>query len=225
MATVPSSGAHPAARRGRLYAGVAVLLLALAAAYFLWPRTAHLREFDPDRVAQLETRMWRSYYEKRYAALLVDLYALSRDEYGFSPADSLGIAWYAARAAQTFQPTRSRAEAQGARPLLEHYFRLIEARGGETFDVHEAARLELDWWQLRRENALPAEHGAAIARVSALLFGADNAEIDRAGRLRAEMMRYRDERGDGRMQEGDWAHIERELARSYQALHDGIAIR
>ena len=35
--------------------------------------------------------MWRSYYEQRYAALLVDLYALNRDEYGFSPADSLAI--------------------------------------------------------------------------------------------------------------------------------------
>ena len=62
--------------------------------------------------------MWRSYYEQRYAALLVDLYALNRDEYDFSPADSLAIAWYAARAAQTFQPTRSRAEAQKALPML-----------------------------------------------------------------------------------------------------------
>jgi len=228
MATVPAPGARPTTTGRRWFAsgvGVVLLLLVLASAYVFWPRTAHLRDFDPDRVAQLETRMWRSYYEKRYAALLADLYTLSRDEYGFSPADSLGIGWYAARAAQTFQPTRSRAEAQQALPLLQRYFALLAARGGETFDVHEAARLELDWWQLRREDARPAEYGAVIARVSALLFGADNVEIASAGRLRAEMMAYRDQRDGGKMQEADWAHIERELARSYRALHEGIAIR
>jgi hypothetical protein len=31
------------------------------------------------------------------------------------------------------------------------------------------------------------------------------------------MMSYRDQRRDGRMQESDWAHVESELARSYEA--------
>jgi hypothetical protein len=205
--------------------GLVALLVIVSAAYVFWPRTANLREFDAERVAQLETRMWRSYYEQRYVLLLLDLYALSRDEYGFSPRDSLAIAWYAARAARTFQPTRSRAEAQQALPLLERYFAVIRAHGGETFDVREAARLELDWWQLRRENSMPAEYGQVIARVTAVLFGANNPDVERAGRLRAEMMTYRDERREGRMQQADWAHIERELANSYRALHAGIVRR
>jgi len=205
-------------------AGIGALLLALGA-YAFWPRPAHLREFDAQRVARLETRMWRSYYEHRYAALLADLYSLSRDEYGFSPADSLAIAWYAARAAQAFQPTRSRAEAQVALPLLEHYYGVLRARGGETFDVQEAARTELDWWQLRRENSVPAEYGSVIASTSQIVFHADNADLRRAGLLRAEMMTFRDEHREGAMQEADWTHIEQELARSYQALHAGIAAR
>jgi hypothetical protein len=107
-------------------------LLALGfSAYVFWPRVAHLHAFDPTRVAQLETRMWRSYYEQRYAALLVDPYALNREEYAFSPADSLAIAWHAARAAQTFQPTRSRAEAHKALPMLERYYAVLCERGGE----------------------------------------------------------------------------------------------
>ena len=194
----------------------------MLSAYVLWPRTAHLRAFDPTRVAQIETRMWRSYYEQRYAALLVDLYALNRDQYGFSPADSLAIAWYAAGAAHTFQPTRSRAQAQQALPMLERYYAVLRERGGEAFDAREAARLELDWWQLRRENAQASEYGAVIARTTSAIFHADNAEVRRAGLLRAEMMRYRDERGDGRMRESDWAHVESELMHSYQALHAGI---
>jgi hypothetical protein len=176
------------------------LLLLAFSAYVFWPRPAHLRAFDPTRVAQLETRMWRSYYGQRYAALLVDLYALNRDEYGFSPADSLTIGWYAARAAQAFQPTRSRTEAQKALPLLERYYAVLREHGGETFDAREAALLELDWWQLRRENAQPPEYGSVIARTTSVVFQTDNAALRRAGLLRAEAMRYRDERGDGRMQ-------------------------
>ncbi|HUL66732.1 MAG TPA: hypothetical protein VLW55_19190 [Burkholderiaceae bacterium] len=208
--------------RSRIF-WLAALLVVCLAAYVLWPRTAHLRDFDASRVAQLETRMWRSYYEKHYVALLVDLYGLSRDQYGFSPADSLAIAWYAARAAKAFQPTTSRAEAQKALPLLERYFAVIREHGGETFDTQEAARVELDWWQLRRENSVPADYGRVIAQVTTLLYHADNADVARAGRLRAEMMTYRDERRDDAMKEADWLHIERELERSYRALHDGIA--
>ena len=59
--------------------------------------------------------------------------------------------------------------------------------------------------------------------MTTLLFHADNADVARAGRLRAEMMTYRDGRRDGAMKEADWAHIERELEHSYRALHDGIA--
>ena len=202
---------------------VAALVALVLAAYALWPRAAHLRTFDPAAVARLETHMWRAYYEQRYAALLIDLYALSRDQYGFSPADSLAIAWYAARAAQTFQPTRSRAEARSALPLLERYFAVLRERGGETFDVYQAALAELEWWQLRRENATPAEYGAVIARTSAIVFGRENEDLRTAARLRAEMMPFRDTRRDGRVQEDDWRHIERELVKSYEALRAGLS--
>lgn len=226
MAGTPSPGSSSTRSKAgfapRLL-GLFALLVLGCAAYGLWPRAAHLRSFDPVEVARLETRMWRSYYEQRYVALVADLYELSREQYGFSPTDSIAIAWYAARAAQTFQPTRGRAEAQKALPLLERYFAVLRRHGGENFDVVEAARIELDWWQLRRENSLPAQYGSVIARTTAVVFRADNADIRRAGLLRAEMMTYRDQRRDGRMQASDWAHIESELARSYAALRAGIA--
>lgn len=213
-------------RRYRLWIVATAALLALGVAvYALWPRPADLRAFDPASVARIETRMWRNYYEERFPALVADLYALGREQYGFSPADSVAIAWYAARAAEIFQPTKSRAEAQQALPLLEQYYALLRALGGETFDAREAARLELDWWQLRREGARSPQYGLVIAQATSVVFHADNDDVKRAGLLRAEMMAYRDARDDGRMQAADWAHIEDELTRSYQALHAGIAGR
>lgn len=47
------------------------------AAVDLWgPRTTNLRQFDPDDVAQRETEMWRSYYDRqriRMSAEMADL--------------------------------------------------------------------------------------------------------------------------------------------------------
>jgi hypothetical protein len=45
------------------------------------PRTAHLREFDPDEVARLETGMWRSYYDKQRVRLFNQLSELLRTQY------------------------------------------------------------------------------------------------------------------------------------------------
>jgi hypothetical protein len=191
-------------------------------AYVGWPRRAHLREFDAAAVARLETTMWRNYYDGEYAALFANLYRLNREQYDFSPWDSLRIALYAARAAQAFQPTRSRVEAQSALPALEHYFTCIREHGGETFNPSEAARLELDWWQLRREDATPVQYGPAIARVTEAVFGVSNPDTERSALVRAEMMDYRDARGDGRMREDDWKLIEQGLLRSYESLELGL---
>ena len=212
----------------RQHARTAVLWIvgsgAACALYVCWPRNAHLREFDPIRVAQLETGMWRSYYEHHYAALARDLYRLSRDEYGFSPCDSIAIAWDAARAAQLFQGTRSRGEAQRALPSLMKYYQALRAHGGETFDIRNAARLELEWWQQRREHVPPSTYGLVIAQNDTTIFHVDNADVRRAGLLRAAAMRYRDEHGSAEMREADWNYISAELGQSYGALLVGVSV-
>jgi len=58
------------------------------------------------------------------------------------------------------------------------YFSLLRDRAGEDFDPDKAARLELDWWQLRRESATPAQYGAVVAQVTQELFHAHNPSIE-----------------------------------------------
>jgi hypothetical protein len=52
-------------RTRKIVVRVIALMLALLICGVLYdlyfPRTTHLREFDPDEVARLETAMWRSY--------------------------------------------------------------------------------------------------------------------------------------------------------------------
>jgi len=64
---------------------VIVLVLALLICVVLYdlyfPRTTHMREFDPDEVARLETAMWRSYYDKQRLRLFNELSELLRTQY------------------------------------------------------------------------------------------------------------------------------------------------
>jgi hypothetical protein len=200
-----------------------LLLLALAGAgYALWPRKGDLRNFDADGVARLETGMWRDYYARDYKALAAKLYSLYRVQYHFSPADSAQLAYHSGKAAQLFQPTSSRAEAQVALPLLVTYYSLLRDRSGENFDANEAARLELDWWQMRREGATFEQYGHVVAQVDEELFKVHNEYIQKSAQLRAAMMQYRDVRRDGGMQQADWDHIEQNLIESYRELRAGV---
>ncbi|MES1148760.1 MAG: hypothetical protein ABUL53_06205 [Bradyrhizobium guangdongense] len=188
---------------------------ALILAYAAVPRRADLRAFDPAGMARLETAMWRDYYDKRYGALFYHLYESTRTQFGFSPLTSLQIAFAAADAARLFQPTRSRAEADAALPPLIVYYRDLASAAPVDFDVEEAARLELDWWQARREAVGPQAYGLTIARVTALTYG------KQFGTLRAEAMALRDARGAG-ITDADWADIEVLLGKAYQALKASV---
>jgi hypothetical protein len=196
-----------------------VVALVLGAAFAAWPRQADLGGFEPAEMARLETAMWRDYYDKRYPALFYHLYALSRTQFGFSPLDSVRIALAAAQAAKAFQPTRSREAANAALPPLVTYYRLLASAVPGGFDAEEAARLELDWWQARRESIGPQQYGVTVARVAAITYGkpADEPSLLVSGIGRAEAMAFRDARGQA-MTDADWSEIERRLRRAYQSL-------
>ena len=196
---------------------------ALVAAYAVIPRHADLRAFDPAEMARLETAMWRDYYDKRYGALFYHLYESTRTQFGFSPLQSLHVAFSAAEAARTFQPTRSRREADAALPALVAYYRNFAPAAPVAFDVEEAARLELDWWQARREAVAPRDYGLTIARVAALTYGraADDTGIRQFGIARAEAMAFRDARGEA-ITDADWMRIEYQLGEAYRTLKASI---
>jgi hypothetical protein len=198
-------------------------VIAAAGIYLCWPRKADLRAFDPAEMARLETAMWRDYYEKHYPRLFYHLYELSRTQFGFSPLDSFRIALSAAEAAKTFQPTRSRAEADAALQQLVTYYRLLQPAAPAAFDVNETARFELDWWQARREKIGPKDYGRTVAEVAALTY--DKSRNDptmlESGIVRAEAMAYRDAHG-GAMTEADWTDIQTQLLRAYRLLKAGV---
>jgi hypothetical protein len=206
----------------RIVLGLAILVAA-GVAYACWPRQADLRTFDPAEMARLETAMWRDYYEKHYPQLFYHLYESSRTQFGFSPLASVRISLSAALAAKTFQPTRSRGEAEAAIPYLVTYYELLR-KASATFDAREVASRELDWWQARREAQPPRVYGVSVAEVAAPTYGkaADDPALLAFGMGRAEAMAYRDARGQT-ITAQDWTNIETRLRAAYEQLRAAIS--
>src|SRR2546423_170520 len=106
----------------RILAAVLVLLIGGALYDLFYPRTTHLREFDPSEVARLETAMWRSYYEKQRVRLFNQLTQLLRSQYHMMPVKSNLVAYYASHAAFVFKDGKDRADYEKALPDLIKFY-------------------------------------------------------------------------------------------------------
>jgi hypothetical protein len=199
--------------------GLAVLAWVLYDLYA--PRTAHLREFDPDEVARLETAMWRSYYEKEHLRLFRQLSELLRAQFDMPLVRSNQVAYYAANAARVFQTGKQRSDYEQALPDLIKFYQSLRKISDIQFDVDRAAHLELEWWIIHRERAkhAPGDLEHALAELQAEIYRIPIERLQEHGRLRAEAMRIRDTKADlGEVSEADWAKIDELLHQSWRSL-------
>src|SRR5438876_3705617 len=208
---------------------VIALILALvicAVLYDLfWPRTAHMREFDPDEVARLETLMWRSYYEKQRVRLFNQATELLRTQYHMTPVKSNLVAYYAANAAFVFKEGKERSDYEKALPDLIKFYSAMRKMSDIPFDVDRAAQLELEWWIIHRQRAQHAQGDLdrALAELQAELYRVPVERVMEHGRLRAEAMTIRDTKAETTgVTEEDWAKINELLRQSWRSLAQAV---
>ena len=217
-------GAKKKSRKKRVLLICALVLFAISAwvLYDLYaPRTAHLREFDADEVARLETAMWRSYYEKERVQLFNQLSKLLRTQYDMPLVRSNQVAYYAANAAFVFKKGKQRSDYEEALPDLAKFYHSLRNMSDIPFDADRAARLELEWWIIHRERAKhpPGDLAHALAELQAEIYGVPIERLREHGRLRAEAMTIRDTKADaGDVTEADWAKIDELLHQSWRSL-------
>jgi len=212
-------------RTRRIIVRAVALLLILLIGWVLfdlyYPRTSHLREFDPDEVARLETAMWRSYYDKRQARLFNQLTELLRTQYHMPFVRSNKVAYYAANAAFVFKRGKQRSDYEQALPDLIKFYSEIRKVSDIPFDVDRVARLELEWWIIHRQRAqhAPGDLERALAELQAEIYRVPADRLMEHGRLRAEAMTIRDTKAEqGGVTEADWAKINDLLRQSWRSL-------
>ncbi len=199
--------------------------LVLFMAWLFIPRAVNPQGFDPAEMARVETRMWRAYYAKDYVDLTFSVWSVTRSQFGGSPWTGLRIAYDAAHAARVFQRSTSREEAGKALPALEAYYTLLQSQTGIPFDPKVAAELELEWWQLRREDATTEDITLVLARLYAMVNEKPVDVMLEPARLRVAAMEFRDSHRHTGMTDEDWAQLQDMLLASYQSLKSAIEAR
>ena len=205
----------------RIIAVVLILLVGGVLFDLYYPRTAKLREFDPDEVARLETAMWRSYYEKEHLRLFNQLSELLRTQYHLPPIRSNEVAYYGANAAFIFKQGQERADYEKALPDLKKFYGEIRKISDIPFDVDRVSQLELEWWIVHRQRGQhkPGDLDRALAELQAEIYRVPVEKLMEHGRLRAEAMTIRDTKADqGGVTETDWARIDELLRQSWRSL-------
>src|SRR2546423_513984 len=209
----------------RIIALVLALVICAVLYDLFFPRTTHMREFDPDEVARLETAMWRSYYEKQRVRLFNQMTELLRSQYQMTPVKSNLVAYYAANAAFVFKEGKEPADYEKALPDLIKFYSAVRKMSDISFDVDKAARLELEWWIIHRQRAQhpPGDLEKALAELQAELYRVPVERVMEHGRLRAEAMTVRDTKAETtEVTEADWAKINELLRQSWRSLAQAV---
>jgi hypothetical protein len=207
--------------RPRHWIAAVIALVAAVALYALTAAPAgprSLREFDPDRMADLELRMWQAYYAKENGRLFALLVTMLREQYHYSWLQATREGYHLARAAATFGNARSNYDV--VLPDLERAYATAKSWTGAGVDPAAIARLELDWWVARRTPGRdsPEQVGAIMADEYALLYEAPRPAVLQAAVLRARAGRLRDETA----QNPDWNSVGQLLQESYRSLKTGL---
>lgn len=179
-----------------------------------------LKDFTPDRVATLETQMWKAYYSHQFLRLTVLLLRLFKEQFHANLFVALQLGYYSGKAAAIFRKSGNQIETER---FLKRYYRTLEQHAQESFDVPEAARLELAWWLIHR---YPKKYAKSLATVlaesMAVLYDIAPTKLARYAEHRATAIGFRDEATHIDKIEPDWQKIQRELRLSYSELKDAI---
>lgn len=184
------------------------------------------KEFDPDELARLETRMWKAYYRRQPARLFILLVQALRAQAQVSWLRALRASLLLTRAAAGF--ARSSGDYDRFALDIARGYRVLGLP--DHVDVEAVARHELRWWVVRRERGLAAGEAAgdAISDLYAALYDIPRERVAEAGRLRGMAAEVRD-RGasddpDGSRGAGTayWPEVARLLRDSYRSLRTAL---
>jgi hypothetical protein len=184
-------------------------------------------DFDADRLASLETAMWKAYYRRQPARLLGLLIKATHEQARVSWPRAIFASLLLTKAAVGF--ARSSGDYERFAPDIERGYRALGLP--PEVDLGEVARNELRWWVVRREIGLSAgaAAGDAITATYAALYDVAPERVAEAGRLRGLAAEVRDRGADADPEgakgrgEGYWPEVARLLRDSYRSLHAALA--
>jgi hypothetical protein len=148
-----------------------------------------MRSFDPRVVGALECRTWVTYYRREWRAFLWAAIRVTRHAFGLGWPATLHGAWLVLRANRLWAPYPGN-DPDGARRCMRRFYALVARAHRASFDVDEAARLEVEWWRVHRERQREEGTAEPLVRALAALYAHVYGVERDAVRLAAEQRAY-----------------------------------
>jgi hypothetical protein len=188
-----------------------------------------MRSFDPVRLGRYEADAWVAYYQRRWAVFLRASLGLVREGFGLPGLRTLHGAWLVMRANQAWAPYPDN-DPETARAAMRHFYELVARTSQESFDIDEAARLEINWWRIHRHLQRESSDGSiepltdALAELYAHVYTVPVERVRPAAAHRAEAMRISDAWVEAGAKSGSPAIAEErsELIKGYAQLRAAV---
>lgn len=180
-----------------------------------------IKNFDPLRVAQLETEMWKQYYEHNFLRLQILLYKLLKTQFQSNVVQTLLLAYRSSAAAYFF---RKKDNKDQALKHLQHFYDRVNSISVERFDATLVAQAELDWWmahRYRKSNARTSLLECLQDHMSKL-YDIKRPSVANYAEQRVLAMDIRDKAAHQDKIEPDWSRIEHHLHDAYEQLSAAV---
>jgi hypothetical protein len=186
-----------------------------------------MRQFDPRKVAYYEKENWAAYYQKQWLRLLRVSVGMVRHSFALSTWQAIRAAYLVARAEIAAAPFPDN-DVPLAEAYMRRFYALVKQIHGESFDVNEAARLEVNWWVVHRRLFGQADNQElvdALTDLYATVYTVERRQVCPAAFHRAQAMIYSDRWvNEGRVEPSPLLEqVETELYLSYAALREAVS--
>lgn len=186
-----------------------------------------LTQFNFQKMARLDSDMWRAYYNHQFFKLFLLLIQLMKTQFRFNWFTTLRLAYYSGTAAAYYRIKKHKG-VDNDRVLrkLSRFYKLISSNATETFDYEKAAKLELAWWDIhRRSYKNNAELEQSLADGMAAIYNIPASKLREYAHYRAEAMILPRHEGDSQSTPTDWEAITNMLVKAWESLHATVQKR
>jgi hypothetical protein len=188
-------------------------------------RKSNLRELDFQKVAELDAHMWRSYYNHQFVKMFFQLVRLMRSQLHLTWILTLRLAYYSGIAATNYRLLKGEEDYPRVLKNLNKFYKVISDNAIEPFDYENAAKLELEWWDIHRyPKKYKKSLESSLAEAAAAIYNVAPSKLKDYARYRAVAMMLPHHEGDKQPKPPDWNEIKDLLVKSWQSLHKAIQI-
>ncbi len=199
-------------------------MLALKLYNPIMTKKVDMRDADFVKCAEVETKMWRDYYNHHFVRLTFYLLLSVKLAFKASWIVSIRLAWYSGTAAAIYRLKKGHENYPKVLKRLEKFYKIASDHVVAPFDYHRAARLELEWWDIHR---YPEKYHKtleqSIAEAAAVVYHCPPEALREYGRYRAEAAKLLTHESDKHHEKNDWVKIDNLLYKTWASF--GAAIR